>query len=76
MNPIEVRSLRTVLDLLIRRWLVETVDPSNRPMSGDSVEQWFKDLRTEVVYRLVEKDGGEDNLGERVPQVELQMRMQ
>ena len=75
-SRLEAKSLKGILEFLVHQGAVEALDPSNIAASGDSAEKWFKDLQTKVIYRLVERRDGDDNRWERVPQSEVQMRVQ
>jgi hypothetical protein len=56
----EAKNLKGLLAFLARQGLVEILDPLN--VKSQACPGWrIKDLKTEAIYRLVEKNGGEDN---------------
>jgi hypothetical protein len=65
----ETKGIRALMDLLVRQGTVEKLVPFNAP--AGSVENWYKEVQTGTVYRLVESADGSDNRWERVPQSEL-----
>ena len=69
-------SLLTRLYMLVGSGRVETVPRPVASGIGDPSESWFKDLKTEVVYRLVEGHGENDGLWEPVSLNELNAKIQ
>jgi hypothetical protein len=61
----EVKNLRGLLDFLARQGVVEILEPSSLE-SEARTETWFKELKTGATYRLVEKNGSEDNYWEKI----------
>jgi len=76
--PVGRMSRRDALSLLVRLHMmigfgaVEAVTPAIRALPGELTETWYKDLRTGIVYRLVEGYGENDSLWEPVRRSELQ----
>lgn len=80
--PVGRMSRRDALSLLVRLHMmigfgaVESVTPAVPRAAGESTETWYRDLRTGIVYRLVEGNGEDDSLWEPVRPSELKAQTQ
>jgi len=73
---LEAKNLNGLLDFLVNQGAVEAVVPPNTALLAGSTEKWFKDLQTGILYRLVQNRDSDDNRWEKVPQREMQMKVQ
>jgi hypothetical protein len=80
--PVGKMSRQDALSLLVRLHVmigfgaVEAVTPAVPWVAGEPTETWYKDLRTGIVYRLLERNGEDDSLWEPVRPSELQRQTQ
>jgi hypothetical protein len=76
MSRNDALSLLVRLHSLIGFGAVESVAPALPWAAGEPTETWYKDLRTGIVYRLIEGNGENDSLWEPVRPSELQKQTQ
>jgi hypothetical protein len=69
-------SLLTRLYILVGSGRVQEVPRPIPSAVGDPSESWFRDLQTGIVYKLVEGNGENDSLWERVPLNEFHAKIQ
>jgi hypothetical protein len=65
-SSLQAKNLRGLLDFLVHQRLAEPLAPPNQASASGYAEKWFKDPKSDAIYRLVENEDGNDNRWERV----------
>jgi hypothetical protein len=72
-DRLETKGIKGILDFFVIQGGAVVIPPVNTSISAIN-ETWYRDIRTDVIYRLVETTDGESRW-ERVPQSELQAKL-